>query len=91
MNGGKNGGLDFKLDNDGEGLWLYNAEGQLIDSVMFGRQVEGLSIGRAGREANWTLTHPTFGRKTKPCHLAKRRMFGSPAGQPTRRTVKAIG
>ena len=71
MDGGKNGGLNFKLDNDGESLWLYNAEGQMIDSVMFGRQVDGLSIGRAGREANWTLTHPTFGRENQSVPLGQ--------------------
>ena len=57
----KNSGVRFKLNNDGEGLWLYNSDGQLIDSVVFGRQVEARSIGRAGREGNWTLTPPTFG------------------------------
>ena len=43
----------------------------MIDSVMFGRQVEGLSIGRAGREANWTLTHPTFGRENQAVPLGQ--------------------
>ncbi len=32
--------------NDGGTIWLYNAEGQVIDSVIYGRQVAGKSIGR---------------------------------------------
>ena len=32
------GGMDFRLDKNGEGLWFYDAEGQLIDSVMFGNR-----------------------------------------------------
>ena len=71
MDGGKNDGLDFRLDNDGEGLWLYDGTGLLIDSVVFGRQIEGLSIGRTGRESDWTLTYPTFGRANQAVPLGQ--------------------
>ena len=49
------GGMDFRLDKNGEGLWFYDAEGSLIDSVVFGKQIEGLSIGRFGRDGKCHL------------------------------------
>ena len=59
------GGMDFRLDKNGEGLWFYDAEGSLIDSVVFGKQIEGLSIGRFGRDGKWTLTYPTLGKENQ--------------------------
>jgi hypothetical protein len=56
--------LGFALDDDGEGLYLFNkpaAGGGLVDSIAFGLQIPELSIGRVGPEANWTLTQPTLG------------------------------
>jgi len=53
--------LGFALNNDGETLYLYDSGGQLIDSVEFGTQLPDLSIGRIGRNGQWTLTVPTFG------------------------------
>ncbi|MFH1715840.1 MAG: lamin tail domain-containing protein, partial [Planctomycetota bacterium] len=40
--------LGFNLDGDGEGLYLYNNSGVLLDSVEFGLQLPDLSIGRTG-------------------------------------------
>jgi len=54
--------LGFALNGDGEGLYLYNSSGQLLDSVQFGLQLPDLSIGRIGNTASWTLTVPTFGQ-----------------------------
>jgi hypothetical protein len=54
--------LGFALDGDGEGLYLYNSSGQLLDSVQFGMQLPDLSIGRIGYDGRWSLTVPTFGR-----------------------------
>jgi hypothetical protein len=54
--------LGFALDGDGEGLYLYNNAGVLLDSVEFGLQVADLSIGRTGYDGRWRLTAPTFGR-----------------------------
>ena len=73
INSSKNGGLDFRLDNDGEGLWLYDTKGQLIDSVVFGRQVEKFSIGRTGREGGWALMQPTFGAENQAIPLGQAR------------------
>jgi hypothetical protein len=54
--------LGFALDKDGDGLYLYNSSGKLLDSVEFGLQLPDLSIGRVGNDGQWTLTVPTFGR-----------------------------
>jgi len=54
--------LGFALNSDGEGLYLYNSSGQLLDSVEFGLQLPDLSIGRIGNDNHWTLTMPTFGQ-----------------------------
>lgn len=55
--------LDFALNQDGEGVYLYDSfarGGALLDSVAFGLQLADLSIGRiSGGE--WQLTRPTFG------------------------------
>ncbi|HUT47313.1 MAG TPA: lamin tail domain-containing protein, partial [Sedimentisphaerales bacterium] len=54
--------LGFALNGDGEGVYLYNAGGQLLDSIEFGLQLPDLSIGRIGNTGLWTLTVPTFGQ-----------------------------
>jgi hypothetical protein len=54
--------LGFALNGDGEGLYLYNSSGQLLDSVQFGLQLPDLSIGRVAGSGLWTLTVPTFGQ-----------------------------
>ncbi|MEJ2704561.1 MAG: CotH kinase family protein, partial [Sedimentisphaerales bacterium] len=53
--------LGFALDGGGEGLYLYDRDGTLLDSVEFGTQLPDLSIGRTGRDGRWRLTVPTFG------------------------------
>ena len=53
--------LGFKLDADGEGVWLFDGGGELLDSVEFGSQLQGRSIGRVGRTGDWSLTRPTLG------------------------------
>ncbi len=55
----------FGLDNEGEGVWLYDTvtNGQtLLDSVVFGPQPPDLSIGRTGATRNlWRLCTPKIG------------------------------
>ncbi|MHC4146552.1 MAG: lamin tail domain-containing protein, partial [Planctomycetota bacterium] len=53
--------LGFALAGEGEGLYLYNSSGVLLDSVEFGLQLPDLSIGRAGYDGQWRLTVPTPG------------------------------
>ncbi|HUT12474.1 MAG TPA: lamin tail domain-containing protein [Thermoguttaceae bacterium] len=52
--------LGFQLDGAGEGVYLYNAGGAVVDSVAFGVQVADLSIGRVGADRAWSLTRPTI-------------------------------
>ncbi len=53
--------LGFALGAHGDGLYLYDGKGSLIDSVQFGHQLPDLSIGRVGYDGAWVLTVPTFG------------------------------
>lgn len=62
------GHVDFSLNGDGEGVYLYQTsldgnnevQYELIDSVEFGVQVQDLSIGRAA-DQSWGLAKPTLG------------------------------
>ncbi|MBN1124796.1 MAG: lamin tail domain-containing protein, partial [Sedimentisphaerales bacterium] len=54
--------LGFGLDGAGETLWLYDSEGTQLDSLSFGPQAQGLSIGRIGADRHWSLTSPTPGQ-----------------------------
>lgn len=54
--------LGFALKDQGEEVVLYNREGQVVDSVIFGNQLSDLSIGRVYHEGTWRLTVPTFGQ-----------------------------
>ncbi len=53
--------LNFGLSSRGEGLFLFGAAGDLLDSIFFGPQLPDRSIGRVGREGSWTLNTPTLG------------------------------
>ncbi len=66
--------LGFALADQGDALYLYAADGTLIDSVQFGRQLPDLSIGRVGRDDQWRLTVPTLGAANIAC----------PVGNPDR-------
>jgi hypothetical protein len=54
--------LGFALAAEGDGVYLYDKSGTLVDSVEFGRQLPDLSIGRIGYDDEWTLTAPTVGQ-----------------------------
>ncbi len=54
--------LGFQLDGDGEGVYLYESNQTLVDSIEFGIQVPDMSIGRTGvNAATWTLVPPSLG------------------------------
>ena len=53
--------LGFALRQGGDGVFLFDEQGQLVDSVAFGTQIRDLSIGRVGHDEQWQLTVPTFG------------------------------
>lgn len=38
--------VNFKLDGDGEELYLYNQHGELVDQIVFGLQLEDMSYSR---------------------------------------------
>jgi hypothetical protein len=46
------------LDKDGDAVGLYNGI-TLVDSINFGQQAAGYTIGRTGLSAEWTLCSPT--------------------------------
>ena len=57
--------LGFALSSDGEELYLYDKPangGGLIDSVVFGLQINDFTIGRIGYGGVWKLNQPTFGQ-----------------------------
>jgi hypothetical protein len=47
----------FSLDNDADGLFLYNAATQRVDAVSFGPQAGNYSVGRVA--GTWVLNSPT--------------------------------
>ena len=61
--------LDFALDGAGDGVYLFNPSGKLVDSVQFGPQLADLSIGRLDQEqtsstgiaTQWALNQPSPG------------------------------
>jgi CotH kinase protein/Lamin Tail Domain/Right handed beta helix region len=56
--------LGFALDNDGEGVYLFDraaAGGALVDSLAFGMQIPDYSVGRVGPDTHWALSQPTIG------------------------------
>ena len=72
------GHLGFGLDDQGEGVYLYDRAdngGALLDSVRFGLQIPDMSIGRVGHERDWTLTVPTFGQANSPQQLGDSSML----------------
>ena len=54
--------LGFAFAEEGDGVYLYDKNGVLLDSVEFGRQVPDLSIGRVGPGGQWQLAIPTLGQ-----------------------------
>ncbi len=53
--------IGFALTAEGEGLYLYGSDGDLVDSVEFGMQINEFTIGRTGRDHLWRLCVPTLG------------------------------
>jgi len=53
--------LGFSLDAQGDEVYLYDRDGELLDAVVFGLQLPDSSIGRVGPDADWRLAVPTLG------------------------------
>ena len=52
----------FALNDWGQGIYLYDSSQILVDSIEFGMQIPGCSIG-LDKTGEWRLTVPTFGSK----------------------------
>ena len=62
---------EFKLEGSGEGVYLFTADGETeLDSVVFGLQIPGSSIGRTADGVRWTLNEPTPGNPNRPVTTA---------------------
>ena len=61
--------LGFRLASDGEGVYLYDADGWLLDSIDFGIQLTDMSIARHGPQREWRLSEPTFGADNIPVRV----------------------
>ena len=59
--------LGFALNEAGEEISLYGANGRLIDSIAFGPQIADYSIGRLA-DGSWALCVPTFGAANVAAH-----------------------
>ncbi|MCW5557083.1 MAG: lamin tail domain-containing protein [Verrucomicrobiae bacterium] len=60
----------FGLDADGETLALFDAATNVVDSIAFGPQARGYTLGRVGEEGGWTLCDPTPGDRNEPAAAA---------------------
>lgn len=65
--------LGFGLSGDGDMLFMWNARGDLVDSLEFGRQAPDLALGRAGPEDKWMPVSPS------PAASNVREALGDPA------------
>ncbi len=52
--------LGFALNAEGDAVYLFDSNTNLVDSIVFGPQMPDLSIGRMD-DGTWTLTQPTYG------------------------------
>ena len=57
--------IPFGLDAAGDGLWLIDRNGAVLDGVTFGPQLADRSLGRR-EDGSWALCEPTLGRPNQP-------------------------
>ncbi|MBN8246035.1 MAG: lamin tail domain-containing protein [Verrucomicrobia bacterium] len=60
----------FGLDAGGETLVLFDAETRVVDSIAFGPQARGFTLGRQGDDGAWTLCDPTPGDRNEAAATA---------------------
>lgn len=58
----------FGLDRQGDAVFLYDAQTNRVDAVVFGLQVPDRTLGRW--QGRWTLTEPTPGTANRPAAMA---------------------
>ncbi len=59
--------LGFSLKQEGDDVFLFGGNGQLLDEIAFGTQVADYSIGRLA-DGQWALTEPTLGARNVAAH-----------------------
>ena len=62
--------IGFALNDWGQGVYLFDNEQNLVDSIEFGMQIPGMSIGRDD-SGQWRLTVPTFGNANQSYPMGK--------------------
>ncbi len=62
--------LSFDLDAIGEAVYLFDASGQVVDSISFGQQLNDRSIGIVDDHDSWNLNLPTIGAPNQAAPLA---------------------
>ena len=60
----------FSLNQEGETLFLFDAQTNRIDAVSFGLQIANASLGRMGSDHLWQLTVPTPGATNEAAEVA---------------------
>ncbi len=60
----------FGLKGNGDSVTLFDARTNLVDSVVFGLQIPGRSLGH-NFLGNWVLCEPTFGTANQPLDLGE--------------------
>lgn len=60
--------LGFSIKGEGDDIYLTTPNGMLVDSVIFGLQLQGFSIGRINSQ-DWELTVPTLGAANQAARI----------------------
>lgn len=61
---------NFKLDKDGEGIWIFNVDGEMVDGLNFPQQSEDVSYGRDKTFSTWKFFEtPTPGLANDSTYL----------------------
>lgn len=75
----KENSINFKISSNGEKIFLSNADGKLIDSVLIPELRYGESYGRVDDGASkWAIMTETFGKSNKSAQLLPNRSLGVP-------------
>lgn len=64
------GSTGFSLDSDGETIALFDARTNIVDSLAYGPQATGFTVGRLEPSGTWSLCDPTPGAANEPAAAA---------------------
>jgi len=74
---------NFSLDSHGDSIYLYDQNGKMIDSVVFGKQKADISAGRNLKSFEWGYMLPSFDKDnmvTVPKERSKKPIFSAESG-----------